>query len=276
MTAVGQPITLTFAFTDSAGAFVDPDDVTAYVTKPNGTLDDFEASKEAVGRYFLDYIPDVVGRYQAYAVGSGGVASTSPTDVFHVEPTESFAIISLVEARLALNIPASSTKDDDDLRFYIDAATPVIEDLCGPVVARNVTLTFDGGRVGIPLGAAVRSVLSVSVGGVALPSSSFTFGRGSVLRYGAGQFIGSGGDAVSARWPAGLNTVVVTARVGFDSIPPNLRGAAREQVRFLWQNGKQSKRGGSDADSTETPSGFLTHRRVVELCAGNLRAPTVA
>ena len=67
----------------------------------------------------------------------------------------------------------------------------------------------------------------------------------------------------------GLRNVQVTLSVGSARIAPNVRLAALEEIRYLWQIGRQGPRPvGDTPDSTSwTPSGFAVPKRVIELMA---------
>jgi hypothetical protein len=56
-------------------------------------------------------------------------------------------IVTLNEAKSELNIDINDTSVDAVISRYVTAASRRIDKLCGPVVARTVTDTFDGGRL---------------------------------------------------------------------------------------------------------------------------------
>lgn len=169
-------------------------------------------------------------------------------------------LITLAEAKLSIFNSATSTANDADVEAYIEAATPVIEDITGPMLRREVTVALDGGRPSVLLPWPVNSVVSVTVGGVA--STDHTVSLASGIIYAGSSFA------------AGVSNVVVVASIGPATIPPNVKLATRELVRFWWQQGRQGNRpafGNDGADSVDVPSGFAVPRRVVELCKPNRR-----
>jgi hypothetical protein len=57
-------------------------------------------------------------------------------------------ILTLDEARShLLLVQGDTTRDDDIAGTYVPAVTPVVEDVVGPVVARALTHTADGGEL---------------------------------------------------------------------------------------------------------------------------------
>lgn len=165
-------------------------------------------------------------------------------------------IITLDDALASLygNPPPTATANDKDIERYIESATPVIENIVGPVVVRAVTWTFDGGDCAINLPARVQSITSVEVDGVATTAYVADLTAGVIHAFG--------------RFAPGYQNVVVKATVGYAKYPPNVVLAARELVRFWWQQGRQGNRpafGNEIPDTDSAPLGFLVPKRVMEL-----------
>ena len=77
-----------------------------------------------------------------------------------------------------------------------------------------------------------------------------------------------GGSIVYPRvfYPGRL-AVQITYVTGYAVIPPTLQLAARELVRFWWQQGKAANRPSwGDAVENTPPQGFAVPKRVIELC----------
>lgn len=143
MIVVGAPERLTATFTDSTGTLYDPSTVTFTVTLPDGTVDPgspFTAVKDAVGEYHYDYVTSVAGIHQYYPTGTtGGVPAIGAPEVFTVAPLTTAALISVADAKQALNIDADYDGDDSELLLTVRAATDVINYLAGYTVATSVS-----------------------------------------------------------------------------------------------------------------------------------------
>lgn len=202
-------------------------------------------------------VADMAGRWRITWSTDTGILYT---DVFDVWPADPRFIISIEDALAGLNAGRANREYIDDLRLYIAAATPVIEDITGPVIAQAKTRVFTSGNSLIVLPAATSEVLDVMVDGQLYTGWSEEFG---ILYAGA---VGS-----SVVFPG--TRVTVSWQEGGAQVPPNVRLAARELVRHWVQIGKQYAGGSgvrSDpSDEVFTPSGFAVPRRVVELCAPN-------
>jgi hypothetical protein len=180
--------------------------------------------------------------------------NTAYSDVFHVESATNIALISLAAARTALAKRAgSSTASDADLRDYIEAVTPVVEDITGPQIIRTVTETFDGGRDAVLLTEQPVSITSLLENGVALVENQTYF-----VSYGSG-IIYRGTPIAPYWWLGGYNNVVVTYTVGLGLV-----------AAHLWQGQQQGARPAIDnpaaaGDTVTTPGGFAVPRLAAQL-----------
>ena len=264
---VGNTITWGLAVTDAAGVAADlgGGNPTAMVTLPDGTTATATVTKASTGNYTATYTATQAGRHRVAWSGSGANSGGLPyVDLADVWPTDPRLIISLADARAALNVPTGTRVNDDELRLYIAATTPVIEDIVGPVLAATVVESRDGdGRQGLPLYELPTAVIGVVEDGVTLTAVDYYLDAHGILWRGASK--GAGRWSTSGR-------VVVTYTVGGASIDPNIILAAREQVRFLWQVGQQGQRpafNGGGGDTGYTPTGYAVPNRVMELCAAS-------
>lgn len=177
-------------------------------------------------------------------------------------------MITLEEAKTHLNI--TGTADDDELRGFIEAATPVVEDVVGPVVVRSYTEVDSQGGPFLTLAncpvvsltslaAVLTSGTSYDVDGLDLDGQN-----GIVRRLDGGRFCGP---------------LRITYKAGRAVVPANITQAAKEIVRHMWetQRGHSGARPGfGEEDFAVTGSGFTVPRRVMELLAPHRRAPLVA
>ena len=136
-----------YAYND-AGVLTDATTFTVTITLPDLTTSvltvDSGLTHTGTGIYTPAFATTQPGQYLVSAVATGAVVGVY-LDVFYVESTSAGLIISLDEARAALTKAAQDTAKDDDLRFYVEAATPIIEDVVGGLLLKTYTETFNGG-----------------------------------------------------------------------------------------------------------------------------------
>ncbi len=175
------------------------------------------------------------------------------------------ALLTLADAKAQLNMRTSL--DDDELLYYIAAATREIERRAGAVVPRAVTevVRQRGGRT---LMLATRPVLSVT---------SATALNGGTLDVSA-LYVASPKAGLVRRTDDGLisgGPWTVVYQAGRDGIPENIGLAARMLVQHLWE----TQRGGAtltaprmDVSDTEGYPGlwFAVPNKVKELLEGEL------
>ena len=266
---LGQAVTLSWA-TAPAGSTV-----ALNITAPDGTpaaAGTITGGSPAVSGTPVTsvFVPAMPGRYviRWTAAGDGGAGAYS--DVLDVWPEDPRFIISLDDARNALNMPSTAVSPAqlDDLRLYIAAVTPVLEDIVGPIIPGTFTQTDDGGGWAIPLYNRPTQIVSVVESGQLLDPSAY------FCDYDAG-ILYAGRPLAVRRFMPGYQAVQVTYKAGAQLVPPNVRLAARELLRHWWQLGKQGHGGdanGFGQGETYTPSGYAVPYRVVQLC-GKLNRP---
>ena len=171
-------------------------------------------------------------------------------------PNPVLLIIPLADAKAALNIPASVTSNDDEIRLYIATATEVVEDYVGPVLTETGhTWTASGGTTAILLPEKPTTLTTVTENGNTLTENSDY-----IVDYNAG-ILYRGSTLSPTYWSTGLRNVAITYTVGGSSIAPNIIMAARELVRIYYQTSQQGGRpafggAGEDAGAIFTPSGY--------------------
>jgi hypothetical protein len=249
---LGAPVTVIWAGAPHDGT------ISVAVTRPDGTT--FPTpSVSSQPPITSTFTPDMAGRWliRWASVTPAGAYS----DIVDVWPVDPRFIISLDDAKAALNMTTMDNAQLDDLRLYIAAATPVIEDIVGVVVPRTVVQKSDGGMSSVILWETPVSVQSVTENGSAITDYWLDTQAGIIY----------GGTATSGRkFATGRGGVVVTYTAGYQVIPANIRLATRELVRHWWQVGKQAMRQGPVNTTAHmdvwTPSGYAVPRRVMELC----------
>lgn len=152
---------------------------------------------------------------------------------------------------------------DADLTAYIQAATPLIENQVGPVLQVTKTLTFDGGVTAIVLPNMATAIVSVvEVGNTLVQGTAYWFDP-------TGSIVYCGTPVYPRVFYPGRQAISITYQTGFATVPATLQLAARELVRFWWQQGKAAVRPAySDAVESAAPAfpqGFALPKRVIEL-----------
>jgi hypothetical protein len=231
-----------------------------------------------------------------HVTASGGGLSTFPTDGWQslwveedlVSPGGAM-LVSLPEVKDHLRLPSTDRSHDARLRAMINAVTPVIEGITGPVVQRIYqNETYDGGNFFISL--RHRPVLSVQSvveyrGPIAYTLTQVpTPDLGSIYSY---MFEAPGrivrrtvGGGITA-FPAGADQVFVTYTAGYQTTPYNIREAALELIRVNYQQTEQGGRPQWGTDESVEPVagpmlGFFVPNRVRELLSPSKRYPSVA
>jgi hypothetical protein len=205
----------------------------------------------------VTFTPDMAGRWLIRWT-STGAAVGAYADIANVWPVDPLFIISIDDAREGLSMPTNTDPATlSDLRLYVAAATPVIEDIVGPTVKRSVTQRVPQGWSFASLWYEPVSITSVMFGATPMVlTDEYTVSLNSGIVY------------FNSPTPGDVD---ITYVVGSTTISPNVQLATRELVRHWWQIGRQGTRPAvvnlpNSADAW-TPSGFAVPRRVIELCA---------
>ena len=164
-------------------------------------------------------------------------------------------ILTLGEARAALNIPSTDSSNDSELlTVYVPAVTSIVEDVVGPVVTRAATYTTDGQTSMIVLpGGNVQSITTVTVNGVTLAASGYAVDLNEGAIYSA-----SGAFAWAWNYPV-VVTYVAGIAANTAAVPAAIKLAARLILASLWQSDQQGYRpelGAPEQEMTPTPAGF--------------------
>lgn len=239
------------------------------VTLPDGTTATPVVTSPDTGRYQADYVPTVAGRHLARWVST--TPSTAFTDAFDVRSADPAYIVSLADGKEHLNITSSA--NDEELRFWLEVTTGIVDELAGKATARRtVTERFDDRpcwRDHLVL--TWTPVLSLTSVATLDGSTTWTVGNldvdpaSGIVRVLSGQSLSG--------------TVKVVYQAGFESIPARYAGAARIVLRHLWESqragigGKRARSGLVD-DNMMLVAGYAVPRAASELIGP--RGPLVA
>ena len=198
-------------------------------------------------------------------------------------------LVGLGETREHLNLANGDRTHDAELMRLIDAITPVVEHLTGPVVQRVYQETYDGGSSFIsvrhrpivqvnqvveyrgPIPYELTQVASNDLGTI----YSYEFETtGRIVR----RTVGGG----MTTFPGGAQTVRINYTAGYQTVPANIRMGCLELIRVNYQQTQQAGHpmfGGGGGDDSVVPGvvlmGFFLPNRVKELLAPSRRHPSV-
>lgn len=213
-------------------------------------------------------------------------------------PAGSSGLVSLDDVKTHLHIDLTDTDQDAELQGFIDAATPIIEDVVGPVVGRvftewhaaNGDLVLLRRRPVISIssvteyaGAAVQALTEQTPGQDGLDAFGFfveDYDAGIIQRtaYGTPSWFGVVPWVWAGQQPAlyvaprlsqlGQGRVKVVYTAGRSVVPANVRMGTLELIRHTWQierGGRVVVTGpGFDDGMVQTPSGYWVPNRVLE------------
>lgn len=267
---VGQSVARSVAVTSDGSTPANVGTMTCDVTKPDGTTATASVTNPSTGRYVATYTASMSGRHYFVWTATGANSGAFPyTDVADVWPADPRLIISLADAKAELN--HVTDVNDDELRLYIAATTPIVEELAGRVLVATLTETFDGGRRAVLLSERASAITSVTVDGTALAASDYTADLASGIVY-------AGGSSTPSTFSWGRQNVVVVYTVGAAAIDPNVVQAARVITAHLYKVGQQRKGKNAQADDVVIASGYAVPKRALELLRGrsSYRMPGMA
>lgn len=284
---LGDLVTLSVEVRDATGTLADATNVNLLLTLPDGTtFGPTPVYSSPTGVYTYTYTPTLVGRHVVRWIATGANAS-SYADTFDVTDVDTQYLCSLDDLKDELNLTSTNTVHDEELRLYLSATTPIIEDIAGPQLTRTFTEQFDGGVQNLIMRhAPITAVTTVTE---YWGSYAFTLAQ-AANPSNASQYsytVDAATGTITRRTPSGaatffaqgLRNIHVTYTVGTGVVPGNIRLAARRQAAHLYRSSQQGNRpafGTGDTEMAYTPSGFAVPRGVIELCKPNRRPPGIA
>lgn len=200
-------------------------------------------------------------------------------------------LITLAEARLALNLQSADTSQDTELASYITAVSRRLDDLCGAIVKRTITAEeYPGGGWRIVLryapisksGATTITTVTEYTSGTARVLTAEAVGTSTSYDYAFDATTGTlTRRAVWTDASFAPQRVVVTYSAGryanTASVDPKFKQAAAMMLSHLWT--REQGTGGSATfgpqDFSTTPT-FSVPNAVLELLADERRPPTIA
>jgi hypothetical protein len=244
----GDTVTLGITVTDAAGALTNAATNVLTITLPDGTTTVPSTANPSTGQYTASYVANVASGHFLWRWPTTSPA-TSETGAFDVLDALPPMIVSLADAKRHLNIPASETSNDAELREFIEAVTRPIEAKVGPIVRRTVTTTIQPcyeQAVALPY----FPVISLTSGAVVRDNSAVTV---TSLVVETGGILRDKGFS-----PLPFEPWTLTYVVGRPIIPAEIRNATLNIIKDLWT----SQRG--SAGSVASRLGFLTSYQALD------------
>lgn len=286
---LGDPVPLVLTVKDGGGTLEDPTTITLTIRDPAGTVTTPTPTHSSTGTYNYTYTPTLAGIYAYNWVTTGTGAGALPGTFEVVDSFNRHDIVGLAEVKLVLNMDTNDTSHDAELTEYVAGITAVIEHYTGPILSTACDEFYDGGCVQLVLRhTPVLTVTTVTemVNGISLQtltsqpqdgiSTQTAYGYTLALDSGILTRRYNGNEGLFAYGSANIH-VVYTA--GFAAVPPNVKRAALDLIKFNYdpQRGPRRNLGRPMAGSEDAQPllGFWIPNRVVEQLGGNLRTPEI-
>lgn len=248
---LGAVVPLGTTVRDASGALANAGNMALTITLPdNTTLSVPTVAPAPTGTYAYDYTAVQAGRHSVRWVATG-VNAGAYTDVFEAREAVPPLLFSLASAKSKLDIPATSTGDDEELREFIEATTRCVEYFVGAVVRRTVQQVVTGNRDVLLLHTTpVIAVTAITP----LQSWQETINIG-VLDVDTGTGVVRRTDSLC--FPPGDYRTTYTA--GRTAVQANVSLAGKLILQHLWRTNYGTARGataGDDFLATEQVPGF--------------------
>jgi hypothetical protein len=214
------------------------------ITRPDGTTTVPSTANPSTGQYTATYVPTQSGHHAwAWPTTTPNTSETGAFDVLDPLPP---MIVSLADAKRHLNIPATETSNDAELREFIEAVTRVLEEKVGVIVRRTTTWTIYPYRLPyLP----VQPVLSLTSAALVRTGAAVDT-TNMVVEYGVVR------NKTGAPLP--WEPWTLTYAAGRTVISANIRNATLNVIKDLWT----SQRG--SAGSVASRLGFMTSYQALE------------
>ena len=266
---LGDVVPLGITITDATGTAANASAVTCTIYLPDGTTSTGTVTNPTTGLYNCDFQPSQTGRHAIKWVATGTNASAYSDD-FVVRDFNELGIVGLSEAKEYLNIPATDTTMDEELRSFIDAASDLAEGYVGQVLGRRTYTNelYDGGTEFIRIrNPKAISITSVTENGATVSSSNYVldYTGQRLYRIGSGTLYATNSYGY---WTAGMNNVSITYVAGYVNPPMSAKQGVLVIIKHLWETQRGAMNvmgrvlGGDELYSTPT---YSLPRRAMEL-----------
>jgi len=281
---LGDVYPLAVNVTDNTGVAANATACTVTVTLPDLTVVTPAVTNTVTGTYTASFPTTLVGHHDVRWVATGTNACTY-SDEFNVAPADLGGVISLADAKAGLGV--TGTSKDEDIRSVIQAATPILEDLVGPILRVTRVETYDGGTSQINLmWAPIVSITSIIESYGSTYTRTLTaqdiFAGGSLDTFGYSVDLVTGivtrrAAGVAIPFALGKRNVQITYVSGRVSARGNVLRATRMLIRDMWtQEQQRVPLVNGQPQGTTMIRGFADPNAVIEMCGDDTRAPGLA
>lgn len=226
---LGDTVPIGVAIRNAADALVNPSTIVLTITLPDGTTATPTPVNDSTGLYSVLYVPTQAGRHLVRWVTT--TPNTAHTDAFDVSEAAPPLILSLAEAKAALNIRPADTDQDDELRDMLEGLTSVVEKEVGAVVRRTRTSILrpcGDWRLPLPYSPVISATSATLVRDASSVDVTGWYADGSLLYCGTTGF-----------FP--YEPFTLTYVVGRPDLPANIRKGAVEILRLAWASQRASE-----------------------------------
>lgn len=249
---------LQFLVKNAAGVLADATLVQVTVTKPDlSVVGPTTVTSSPAGTYSYNAPTDLPGRY-TYRFQATGANFTAKSDSYFVRSATSKALLSLADAKAALNIDPTDYSDDEEIRDRIDIVTDRVEGLVGYVLPQAVTTTLVASGTGFFLPGPVISITSLTP----VLTNGWVYSVADFLVETSGFITRLDGSALSGQ----AYTVIYQA--GYpQTVLPRFQEAARLFLQHFWQTqrGDGLRPGQADDDAEARAIAILQPYRIVSV-----------
>jgi hypothetical protein len=195
-------------------------------------------------------------------------------------------LVTLPQVKAHLGMPAGDTTHDTELQAFIDAATPIVEYITGPVNPVTTTETLDVAGCSfvvlskvpvISVTSAIEYLVTQPFTLTAQPPGSTTSNYGySIDRPESGLITRRGITGMPMNFLG--STLVITYTSGLASVPADIKLAALEDIRGLWQQTQQGIRPNfrSMEEDSWMPQDMRMFPRMAAILEGRKRTQALA
>lgn len=228
---LGDGVNLDHLVYDRDGALTNAT-VALVITRPNGTTFPSPAiTNPSTGRYrAATFVPDAVDGWSYAWVVTGAVSDVRPGTFFVANPApEPYA--SLPEMKSWLGLEAEDTKIDDQIASALVSVSTEIDDVCGRTFNRDLvasTRTYTPAGAGLVLFDDFYTLtgLAVAVDGTSWVAADYRLKPANGVVNGR-RWPYNRMEARTYPFPLGWESVSVTARWGWESVPAPVREACK-------------------------------------------------
>jgi hypothetical protein len=279
MIDLGDVVPLVVNVTNAAGVAADATTVTVTLTLPDSTTTGpFTVTSTPAGTYTYNYTPSQAGRHSVEWAATGTNASAFG-DTFDVRDSTDRGIVSLAETKSFLQISATNTTNDDQLRWFIASASAMWNRRIGPV-SGNMSFDerYDGGGPRVTL----RNIPVVSITAVVEAYSSAFYktltqnepdsgSAGGPWDYTIDLLTGTltrRAVGVPVSFAGGQRNIHVTYKAGYTVVPYDIQHAVMLLTQHLWetQRGRMILPNSQPSGDSWNPAmSFTWPKRVLEI-----------